>query len=79
MKNNNVNLNRRLSDSSTTAQPADDKGAACRHIETIFSQEFLPESVYGNKFFLPAQIIYESRDSCAIHGNKQRESSEPHS
>ena len=71
----NTNVTRRLSDSSTNSinhKNVEDM-RACRHIETVFSQECMPESVYGNKFFLPAQIIYESRDGCAMNNNKRTE------
>ena len=58
---------RRTPSDGSTKSIKDDK-LACRHIETLFPQDVIPSnsaSVYGEHFFLPAQIIYEGRSGCA--------------
>ena len=62
------------SDGSTTSTSTkDSQKLQCRHIETLFAQDAIPKaihgehlkSVYGDNYFLPAQIIYEGRTGCA--------------
>jgi hypothetical protein len=51
----------------TTPQTTPQPRRMCRHIETMFAKDILAQtspSPYGDNFYLPAHIIYESRDGC---------------
>lgn len=73
-KEDKTHVQRIDSDKSTRSSDQDDDDKRqCRHIETLFARDAIPnavhgedlKSVHGDNYFLPAHIIYEGRTGCA--------------
>ena len=48
-------------DKSTESRP---RMESCRRIVSLFPQDAIPPSVYGDNFFLAASVVFETKNEC---------------